>query len=252
MAKSKQIKNVVTVLRATRELTLTLEPVTGNITYFYEFIKNVQKIQAAVNTKLLKTKVSGLLVVLLFSYNSFSQGKIVALRIMEPAYYTANLNINGVAIKSMILVADSTTLTNAIVGKESVLLNNWLIKDCGVKYLLAAKDVVKSLRSRSGIDYTPKFQVKPGTIYFIIESSKDFIAVYQSMAMDAIPPPVVPKGAIHPGVYKHIELCELDACIALCVKKTEASFEVCCNGYCFTISYDGELNLSASSQLPKK
>lgn len=51
MAKTKKIKNVVVALKATRTLTLTLERVTGSITYFYGFIEGVRIIQSPGSSK---------------------------------------------------------------------------------------------------------------------------------------------------------------------------------------------------------
>lgn len=181
---------------------------------------------------------------ILFTYSCFSQGRTIAFKVTINEYNTYRLNFNGVAIKSVIIVGDSTSVRNALYGKGAKYFSYWLDHSCSYM-LLSLKQVEESYPAGN----FKRFTVEQGKLYLIMESSKDFIKTFNSFAIGKIPPPVLPpnKEKNQNKSSKHVEFCEpeQDACISLCVKKTEASYEVCCDDVCLVIKYDGSLTLSA-------
>lgn len=190
---------------------------------------------------------------LFYSGKIYAQNKIVAFTIAERPKYTYYLNVNGVAIESVTVIGYYDDVLSFF-KKNATLKNNWMGR-CS-HALQSDEDYIRSLGvSRYPAEkYTP-FTLQRGKLYFIIKDAEEFVAVYNSFAINKIPPPVTPESKSDENnlKYQHVKYCEPEegSCLSLCVNSVEASFNVCCQDVCLVIKYDGRLSLSADIALIK-
>ena len=126
-----------------------------------------------------------------------------------------------------------------------IYFSNWFGNTCNFA-LMSMDDIMKEYPAGN----YEHFDVEQSKIYIIIDNAKDFIKTYNSFSINKIPPstPPSPPNKIQSpkSQYKHVDFCdpETDKCVTLCTKKTEASYEVCCDNFCGVVKFDGELKLA--------
>lgn len=185
------------------------------------------------------------LLLLTISFITFSQNKIVAFKLVSKTYNTLKLNVNGVALKSVTIIGDETAIRNAMFKNGGIYFSNWFGNTCNFA-LMSMDDIMKEYPAAN----YKHFDVEQSRIYIIIDNANDFIKTYNSFSINKIPPPTPPsppnKSQSPKSQYKHVDFCEpdTDKCVTLCTKKTEASYEVCCDNFCGVVKFDGELKLA--------
>lgn len=182
---------------------------------------------------------------------TLSQEKVVAFKLTANTYNTVALNVNGVAVKSVIIVGTESAVKDFVQGNGRKFFHNWFGNTCNIMFWDQNQVLTNLVKKYPAGSYKP-ITVQPGKVHLLINSGNDFIKTYNSFSIGKIPPPSRPpvkSGSSYPE-YKREEFCavEADGCVTLCTKKTEASYEVCCNEVCVAVRYDGELKLTAGAE----